>query len=284
MTTSLSRAQWGAMPLFVLLWGSAGIFTRIGLDHGSVLAMLILRFSIALPIVLLLGWSQGGWLPLPGLRRSTAIGGLLMIGLYSLCYFEALGNGITPGLLATILGVQPILTLALTERRFSATRLAGLCLSLAGLVLVVYQSLILTRLSLPGLLFSLGALVCMTLGAILQKRSPQPPLQAMPLQYALSLLLFLLLGTFQDVHWDNTAGFWGPVLWLSLVISVLAQLLLYRMIRSGNLVNVTSLFYLVPVVTAGLDYLILGNALPLTAGLGLAAILAGLSLSFRKSA
>src|SRR5690606_12753256 len=152
-----------------------------------------------------------------------------------------------------------------------------------GLVLVVYQSLILTRLSLPGLLFSLGALLSMTLGAILQKRSPQPPLQAMPLQYALSLLLFLLLGTFQDVHWDNTAGFWGPVLWLSLVISVLAQLLLYRMIRSGNLVNVTSLFYLVPVVTAGLDYLVLGNALPLTAGLGLLAILAGLSLSFRKS-
>ncbi|WP_454006794.1 hypothetical protein [Alcaligenes sp. Marseille-Q7550] len=60
MTTSTSRAQWGAMPLFVLLWGSAGIFTRVGLDHGSVLAMLTLRFAIALPVVLLLGWSQGG--------------------------------------------------------------------------------------------------------------------------------------------------------------------------------------------------------------------------------
>jgi hypothetical protein len=37
---------------------------------------------------------------------------------------------------------------------------------------------------------------------------------------------------------------------------------LYRMIQSGNMVNVTSLFCLVPVVTVVLDYGLLGNALP----------------------
>lgn len=34
------------------------------------------------------------------------------------------------------------------------------------------------------------------------------------------------------------------------------------MIQSGNMVNVTSLFCLVPVVTVVLDYGLLGNALP----------------------
>lgn len=47
---------------------------------------------------------------------------------------------ITPGLLATLLGVQPILTLLLTERRYSPWRLAGLLLALSGLALVVYQA------------------------------------------------------------------------------------------------------------------------------------------------
>ncbi|MDB4989367.1 MAG: multidrug transporter permease, partial [Myxococcaceae bacterium] len=81
---------------------------------------------------------------------------------------------------------------------------------------------------------------------------------------------------------EANVGFVVPVLWLGLVVSVTSQLLLYRMIRSGNLVNVTSLFYLVPVVTVVLDYLILGNAMPRPALLGMGAILAGLMLVFRE--
>lgn len=65
------------------------------------------------------------------------------------------------------------------------------------------------------------------------------------------------------------------------MISVGAQLLLYRLIRSGNLVNVSSLFYLMPVVTVILDYLILRNAMPALAVAGMVAILAGLVLVFR---
>ena len=72
------------------------------------------------------------------------------------------------------------------------------------------------------------------------------------------------------------------MLFLVLVISVGAQLLLYRLIRSGNLVNVTSLLYLVPVVTVVLDHLLLGNTMPTLAIVGMVAILAGLVLVFRK--
>ena len=56
------------------------------------------------------------------------------------------------------------------------------------------------------------------------------------------------------------------------MISVGATLLFYRMIQAGNLVNVTSLFYLVPVGTALLDFLILGNRLPVLSLVGMAAI------------
>jgi len=69
---------------------------------------------------------------------------------------------------------------------------------------------------------------------------------------------------------------------LGLIISVVAQLLFYRLIRSGNLVNVTSLFYLVPVVTAALDYLLLGNRLGPLSLTGMGAILLGLWLVFKK--
>ena len=284
MSSHSSRwAAPAAMSSFVLLWGSAAIFTRWGLDHGSVFALLILRFAMALGVLLIIGVPRRQWLPEPGTRWQVATTGLLMIGFYSVCYFQAMAHGVTPGLLATLLGVQPILTLLLTERRFSAARLSGLLLALGGLVLVVYQSLVLTRLSGLGMAFALGALLCTTFGALLQKRIRQAPAQVLPLQYLVTLLLYLLVLPTQPFHFEWSPDFLIPLLWLGLVISVVAQLLLYRLIRSGNLVNVTSLFYLVPVVTVILDFLILGNAMPALAVAGMVAILAGLLLVFRRS-
>ncbi|MNN16041.1 O-acetylserine/cysteine export protein [compost metagenome] len=170
------------------------------------------------------------------------------------------------------------------ERRFNALRLGGLLVALAGLVLVVYQSLVVSRFALSGVLFALAALLCMTTGAILQKRIEQAPTQVLTLQYGVSLLACLALAPWQPLRFEASPGFIVPALWLGLVISVIAQLLLYRMIRAGNLVNVTSLFYLVPAVTAVMDYLFLGNRLSSLSVVGMLAILAGVALVFRHGA
>jgi drug/metabolite transporter (DMT)-like permease len=124
----------------------------------------------------------------------------------------------------------------------------------------------------------------MTLGAILQKRVRQAPMDVMPLQYAVSLALCLLFAPFQPMRVEWVTGFVLPLLWMGLVISVGATLLFYRMIQAGNLVNVTSLFYLVPAGTAVLDYLILGNRLSALSVAGMGAILLGLMLVLRNPA
>lgn len=273
------------MSLFVLLWGSAAIFTRWGLDHGSASALLLVRYGVALMALgFLVPLTRGPWLPERGTRRTVAFAGLLMVACYSVCYFQAMAHGITPGLIATLLGVQPILTLLLVERRFSAARLGGLLLALAGLALVVRQSLQATGFDTTGLAYALAALACVTLGAIVQKRVKQAPLQVLPLQYAVTLLVCLGFAALQPLRWDGSLGFWAPALVLGLVISVLAQWLLYRLIQCSNLVNVTSLFYLVPAVTALLDWAVLGNVLGGWAVLGMGCILAGVVLVHRQGA
>jgi len=275
-------ATYGAMGSFVVLWGSAAIFTRWGLDHGSPFGLLIVRFSLALFAWLLIGGVRGRWLPASGSRTSVAATGFMLIGGYSICYFEAMAYGITPGVIATLLGVQPILTLLLLERRASPARLAGLLVALTGLVLVVYDSVMAAHVSVLGCVFALLALGFMTTGAILQRRVSQHPAEVMPLQYVVSLLLCLGFSPFQPVAISLDIGFIVPVMWLGLVISVGAQLLLYRMIQGGNLVNVTSLFYLVPVVTVVLDYLVLGNTLAAMSLAGMVLILLGLAVVFRS--
>lgn len=251
-------ASQATTALFVLLWGSAAIFTRWGLDNASPMALLVFRFLVALVALAIV---RRRWLPAPGTRLQTAVTGLMLIGGYSVCYFEAMANGVTPGLIATIMGIQPILTLCVVERRLQGRRLSGLLLALAGLVLLVWRSLAASPMATVGILFALAALLLMTFGALWQKRSRQAPADVLPLQYAVSLGLCLLIAPVSGFQFTVNAGLIIPVLFLGLLISVVAQLLLYRLLSAGNIVNVTSLFYLVPAITALLDYLLLGNRL-----------------------
>src|SRR5262245_39756930 len=115
--------------LFVLLWSSGAIFAKWGLEHSSTLALLILRFTVALAALLLFGF-RGQMLPTLGSRFRVAITGVLLTGGYSAFYFLALEQGVTPGILATILGTQPILTLLFYERRLDISRLVGLTVAL----------------------------------------------------------------------------------------------------------------------------------------------------------
>lgn len=123
----------------------------------------------------------------------------------------------------------------------------------------------------------------MTLGSIMQKRITDNPLGTLPVQYVAGLLLCAVFVPFQPFRFEQSASFYLPVLWMGLVVSLLATLLLYRLIARGNLVNVTSLFYLVPAVTAVMDYLIFGNRLALLSVLGMGLIVVGLGVVFRRS-
>ncbi len=275
-------ASQSATSIFVLLWGSAAIFTRWGLDNASPIALLILRFSTALIALLLLAIFRKRLLPKHGTRKQVLLTGLLMIAGYSICYFKAMAHGVTPGLMATIMGIQPILTLCLLEKNLQKERLFGLLIALAGLILLVWKSLTMSFIAPIGIFFALAALICITFGAIMQKNIQQAPTDVLPLQYVVSLVVCLFIVPFEhfEITWNSQLII--SVLFLGILISVVAQLLLYRLLSQGNIVNVTSLFYLVPIVTALLDFLILKNTLPLAGLIGMIAILLGLLLVFKK--
>lgn len=267
---------------FVLLWSSGAIVSKIGLQYGSPFAILIARYVVALAALAVLAVWSGAFLPARGSRKRVALVGLSIAGLYSACYLLALDNGMTPGALATLLGVQPIATLLLTERRASRTRLLGLTCALAGLVFVVWDGLVAARFDALGLFFAGLSLAGITVGSILQKSEDQAPWAVLPMQYMTGLVFAGAIAPFGPLHASWEPGFVLPVLWLGLVISVGATFLLYRLIARGNLVNVTSLFYLVPGVTAAMDWLILGNPMSLYAIAGLVLVVVGLLVVFRE--
>lgn len=270
----------GATVLFVLLWSSGAIFAEIGVQHVPAFAFLVGRFALASLVLAGLGLWRGRWWPAPGSRLKVAGTGALLTGGYSICYLLSLDHGLTPGLLATVLGVQPLLTLLATERAWSARRMAGLVLALSGLALVVGGANA-QQVPMAGLGYALASLASMTVGAIWQKRLGQAPIDVLPLQNAVSLVLCTGFALTQPTAFVPSVPGIAALLWMGVVMSVGAQLLFYRLMQRGNLVNVTSLFYLVPVVTALLDDVVLGHRLSVVAMVGMGMILLGLAVVFR---
>lgn len=269
--------------LFVLLWSSGAILSEIGLRHGSAFALLLLRYAIALALLSTVAFINRRWLPDAGTRRRVMLIGFLIAGIYSSFYMLALENGVNPAAIATIMGIQPILTALWTEKHVGLWRALGLALALGGLALVVSDGLASARFEALGLLFAGIALAGITIGSIVQKQETQAPWVVLPLQYAIGLIVILIMTPFSEFQMSWHIEFITAGFWLGLIISVAATFLLYRLIATQNLVNVTSLFYLVPGVTAAMDWAILGNPMSVHATLGLALVMAGLMLVYKRS-
>ena len=273
--------SYSTTSIFILLWGAAAIFTKLGLNNSSPIILLVFRFLIALICIIAIGLFHHKLLPQKGTIKQVLLSGSLIVGGYSVCYFQAMAHGVTPGLIATIMGIQPIFTFFILEKRINIVKLFGLFVALSGLVILVWKSLSTSHISPLGISFSLVALFCMTSGTILQKNITQHPTQILPLQYTIGLIISLFFLPLENIKIIVNWEFITSILFLGFFISVIAQILFYKLLKQKNIVNVTSLFYLVPVVTALLDYFILGNKLPLSGLIGMFLIISGIFIVFK---
>ena len=175
----LRNTPWPRRPrraCLSLLWSSGAIFSKLGLAHASPFAFLLIRFAVALAGLVMLVPILKLKLPRPGMPMLYAAAtGLVLLGAYEIFYLLALDLNVTPGVMATIMGVQPILTVVLMERQRSWRRMFGLSLGLAGLIMVVYQGIGLSGMSLAGMLFGLLALASMTSARSCKSASPITP-------------------------------------------------------------------------------------------------------------
>jgi drug/metabolite transporter (DMT)-like permease len=115
-----SVAAAASTSLFVLLWSSGAIFSKWGLAHASPFAFLLIRFAIALVGLVILVPVLKLKLPRPGRPMVYAAAtGCVLLGAYQIFYLLALDLKVTPGVMATLMGVQPILTVVLMERQRS---------------------------------------------------------------------------------------------------------------------------------------------------------------------
>jgi drug/metabolite transporter (DMT)-like permease len=293
-TAALMRA----MPLvFVLIWSTGFIVARYGMPHAPPMTFLAWRYLLS--ILCFLPWILLARVAWPSSRAQwghLAVTGVLMHGGYLGGVWAAVKAGMGSGLVALIVGLQPVLTAFwLSARGASVTgrQWAGLSLGFAGLLLVVSRKLGQGgEAGILNLSLAVFALLSITIGTLYQKRFVAPcdvrSANAVQLLAALLVTLPLTLLETESMGWQSgLAGVnWelaGAMVWSVLGLTLGGSSLLYLLIQRGAATSVTSLLYLVPPTTALMAWALFAEPITLATIGGTALTALGVSLVVRPA-
>jgi drug/metabolite transporter (DMT)-like permease len=278
------------MPwLFVLIWSTGFIVARYGMPFAPPMKFLAYRYLFS--VVCLGAWvwlARVTWPTTKAQWGHMALTGLLMHAGYLGGVWTAVKAGMGAGLIALIVGLQPVLTawwLSSQGAQVSRRQWLGLALGLFGLVMVVGHKLdASTEVSFYTLGFGLLALMSITLGTLYQKRWLQPcdVRSAGVIQLASAGLVTLPLALLESepMAWDLM---WGAMVWSVLVLTIGGSSLLYMLLQRGAATQVTSLLYMVPPTTAVMAWVLFDEPINALTVLGIAVTAFGVSLVVQKA-
>ena len=277
-----------AMPaVFVLIWSTGFVVARYGMPHAPPMKFLAMRFALAM---LCFGvWALLARAVWPRGRQwwHLAVTGVLMHAGYLGGVWAAVKLGMGAGLVALLVGLQPVLTAMWVSSRggrVAPRQWLGLALGFGGLALVVWQKLGLGEVQMANFLLALLALVSMTVGTLYQKRFLQPwPVPTANFVQNLAALaavlpLALLLES-EPIAFNAT--FAGAMAWSVLVLTLGGSSLLFLLIQRGAATSVTSLLYLVPPCTAVMAWSLFAEPITAFTLAGTALTAAGVALVVR---
>lgn len=287
---TVAGAGWlRSMPVvFVLIWSTGFIVARYGMPFAPPFKFLALRYALSL--VCFYAWVRLAQVTWPASRSQwghLAVTGTLIQAGYLGGVWAAVKLGMGSGLVALLVGVQPVLTAVWMSMRGGAVsrrQWVGLLLGFAGLVLVVARKIEQGG-EVTGVTMSLAllALLSITAGTLYQKRflAPCDVRSASVVQLAAALIVtlpFTLLET-ESIQWNSHSI--GALAWSVLALTLGGSSLLYILIQRGTATAVTSLLYLVPPCTAVMAWLLFDEPITAVTVAGIALTAIGVSLVVR---
>lgn len=272
--SSLSARWLRAMPVvFVLIWSTGFIVARYGMPYAPPMKFLAMRY--ALSMVCFLPWIYLAKVAGPSSRAQwghLAVTGMLMHAGYLGGVWAAVKLGMGSGLVALMVGLQPVLTALWlswsasqgtgTNEGVTPRQWLGLLLGFAGLMLVVSTKLGYGEATALNLSLAVLALLSITIGTLYQKRfvAPCDVRAANCVQLAAALAVTLPLALLEAEPIQFTASFGWAMAWSVLGLTVGGSSLLYLLIQRGAATAVTSLLYMVPPTTALMAWALFAEA------------------------
>ncbi|MCG2575684.1 EamA family transporter [Dechloromonas sp. XY25] len=273
--------------LFVFLWSTGFVGAKYGMPYAEPLSFLLTRYVLVIALMLPIALAtRAPWPKWPQEWLHIGVSGVLVHAIYLGGVFVAIKHGLSAGVTALVVGMQPLLTAfgsGWLGEKVSARQWGGLVLGFIGVGLVVSGKLGAGALG-PMLIPAFVALLGITAGTLYQKRfCPKFDLRSgSVIQFVpTAIVTAIAVAAFEDYNIEWNGHFLFALGWLVLVLSLGAISLLNLLIRSGSAVNVASLFYLTPPTTALIAFAVFGETLTLTAVIGMVVAVSGVYLVAR---
>jgi len=289
VTAPLSERRWFHSALawyFVTMWGSGFLATKIGLQYAAPFTFLTLRFlfgiACMLPIVLIM---RARW---PATRSDLGhviVAGLLMHAMHLAGSHYTQYLGVSAGITAVLLSVQPLLTAFIASRwmgeRLAGSQWLGIAVGLAGVALVVWHKIDVRELTIVSLFAVMLSLLGVTAGTLYQRVfCPLVDLRMAALvQFVVTAMVmaplaWLVEGFAVTWAWPMLAA----IVFLVIGGSILAVSALHTLMRHGEATRVTSLIYLTPIFAVVLEFALFQLVPTVLSIIGIAVTCAGVAL------
>jgi drug/metabolite transporter (DMT)-like permease len=283
-----------APAIFVLLWSTGFTGIRYGIPYAPPFTFIAIRMVIASVLLALisLAITKRFTYDLPTIGKSVLVG-MTIHGAYLGGCFYGVKQGMPAGITALICSLQPVLVSVFSsiffQEKLSPRKWLGLGLGLVGLVLVIAPKLEGSGeqgLPTAGVIAVFIALLGGTSGTLLQKKfgSGVEVLSGTSWQYVATGILMgslaLIFESEQSITWS--ASFIFSLIWLIVALSIGAILILYFLLARSSASSVSSLYYLVPAVTAVEAYFLFGEKIGLVTAVGTCVTIAGVALVVRQ--
>ncbi len=251
----------------MILWSSAFITSKIITDNAAPFLSLSIRFGIVAFIFFLffIFFSKNKYISLKALKDAS-ISGLLFHGLYLGGVFYALSKGITATLIALIVSLQPILTSFLAKIYLNETltkfQWIGIILGFSGAFIIIISDLT-EGLSVIAVIAGIVGLISSSIGIIWQKKiGSDLPLSANNFLQAFSASIFhlILALCFEELFINVSINFILAMSWQIFAVSLGAFLIFMWLLENNKANETSSLFFLVPPISALLAFLILDES------------------------
>jgi drug/metabolite transporter (DMT)-like permease len=283
-------AMKAAPAVFVLLWSSAFVGAKFGLPYTEPLTFMWLRFTCVTAVFFCLSlmfkatwprsWREAG---------NIALVGLLVQALYLSGTFIALDRGASVGVVALVLGLQPVLTALIVSAspggRITSRQWLGVALGFGGLILVLWHKLDIGEVDGIALAVVSAGVCCITVGTLYQRRfcGGMDMLSGNAIQAAVAAALTGIgAWSLEEIRVEWDPRFIGALAWMVVVVSLGAHTLLLLMLRQSQATKVASLFYLTPPTAAVMAYFMFDERLAALAFIGTAVTVLGVALVTRE--
>ena len=279
-----------APVLFVLLWSTGFTGIRYGIPYAPPFTFIAIRMAFASVLLALISLAITRHFKYDKATiGKSALVGLTIHGAYLGGCFYGVKQGMPAGITALICSLQPVLVSVFSSlffgEKLTHRKWLGLGLGLAGLVLVIAPKLEGSGdqvLPTVGVIAIFIALLGGTTGTLLQKKfgAGVEVLSGTSWQYVATGILMgslaLIFEGDQSITWN--APFIFSLVWLIVALSIGAILILYFLLARSSASSVSSLYYLVPAVTAVEAYFLFGETISMVTALGTLVTIAGVAL------